>query len=476
MPDKANSYLDVHPEQDEVTGTCFSCILTPPDSFIKPVKFLLDCGLYQETMYAERNKDFSFEPNEYEFVLVTHGHIDHIGRLPLLYQKGFRGKVYCTRLTAEVIAIALKNTLKIFENELKLYKIPPLYTQEDVDMVLENIVTFKVNKLFYVHKYIAVSFIANAHIFGATSVFLKITYPRQESMTYLFTGDYAKQNRLFEVPDVPKFVTENHLTIFQEATYGSTHLEDIEKVFVDNLKEAIAKNKTIVIPLFAFGRFQEVMYLITQLLQEKVIPRSYRISLDGKLAKEYVELFRKYRSCLKKEVQSIFSTKFRWVDDPDDRELIISDYKKRIILASGGMGSFGPIVEYERRLLDKPDVLFHYMGYTAVDSLGTKILNAKNLEAVCIRGNTIYKQADVKISRESSSHAKVEELIEYLYSIKKLDCITLYHGQKEIVQQYQQTLKNLKISKDVLISNSNVTHRYGPYGYIKSIYHATTPV
>lgn len=465
MGQKSNGYLDIRAEHPEVTGSCFDCALTLPD---KTTKFLIDCGLFQENQYNSKNKSFSFKPHEYDFILITHAHADHIGRIPLLYAKGFKGNIHATQMTNEIIPISLRNTCKIFQNDAKIFKQKPLYSLNDVEVACKHLISHQYNRLFQINNNISIAFIGNGHILGAASIFIRISYPGQEDMHFLFSGDYSPKNMLFKIPSIPEFLKEtSHLTVIQESTYGTTSLANVDEVFENNIREAVQKRHDILIPLFALGRFQEAMYKMYTFVKKKIIPDEYLIVLDGKLAKEYCNLYLKHLNLLKKDAQNFYMRRFRFVTDKS-RKNILFDPTPKIVLTTGGMGSFGPVVEYFKYMLPRKDVLIHFLGYTAEKSRGREILTAKPGEAISIQGLRITKNAKVVSTSEFSSHAKLEQLLEFYSPLQKIDCIGINHGQTQTQIAYRDTLLEKNISKDVIIFGDNATYRFGPYGLIKS--------
>ena len=261
-------YNDIMALHKEVTGSCILNNIKFPDGRTK--KFLVDCGLFQETEHSELNSILPFDASSIDFVIVTHNHIDHIGRLPLLVKNGFRGSIYMSKTTAKLLPHALGDSYKVLATRAKLSGMPQLYTQKDVEMTLNQVQPQDYEKNFKIGESIKVTFFMNGHLPGAIIPLVRIHCPSSGEKTYkdinlLFSGDYNSKNMFFDVNPVPSWVREMPLTMVLESTYGDMDSSEIKYVFEDNILNAISKGKDLILPVFSLGRAQEIMYVLRNL-------------------------------------------------------------------------------------------------------------------------------------------------------------------------------------------------------------------
>ena len=209
---KADMYVDIVALHSEVTGSCNICTVRLPDQ--RKLKFIVDCGLFQEEKYQKENYYLPFDPKEIDFALVTHNHIDHIGRIPKLYKDGFEGPTFASTTTSELMTYALNNTAEIFEaalsqNQGKVRRamqdssIPvylsnlmsaPLFDKDDVSYAMDNVYGLEFNRRVKINPNVSVMFAQNGHLLGASSILVTISYPGQRSINLFFSGDLAKTN------------------------------------------------------------------------------------------------------------------------------------------------------------------------------------------------------------------------------------------------------------------------------------------
>lgn len=211
-------YADIMSVHPEVTGSCnfVSVRLTNGERF----NFIVDFGLFQETDYIEQNKKLWFKPYNINFAIVTHAHADHIGRLPFLVKKGYRGCIYTTDDTKTIMAPALYDSARVLKENAKKYKERPLYTESDVKGVLSLVRGCGFNQWYSVNDHVDIMFFGNGHLYGAAMVLVKIKDDRERKIYILFTGDYNNKNLFFDLKSIPQWVYGLPLTIVQESTYG----------------------------------------------------------------------------------------------------------------------------------------------------------------------------------------------------------------------------------------------------------------
>ena len=260
MANRAKITFDLVSLTPEVTGSCLKLKYNIPNE--KPIQILLDKGYYQEAKYSSLNIQKDVDFSDIDYVFLSHNHIDHSGLLPILYKNGCKHKVYCTYQTSKVLPIALNNTVQIMETESKLFKVKPLYSFDDVTKMMSHIVRVNYNEVIRINKNLSVMFIQNSHLYGAASIYISVKAPNQETNNLLYVSDYAEKSPIFKSLKFPSWLYDRKINIIQESTYGATKEKDVENVFRENIKLACKSRKSILLPSFAMGRYQEVMYFI----------------------------------------------------------------------------------------------------------------------------------------------------------------------------------------------------------------------
>ncbi len=478
---KANLYVDCVSLHDEVTGSCIYCTIRFPNG--DKMRFLVDCGLFQEERYNDKNYAFPFDPKEIDFVLVTHNHIDHIGRLPLLYKGGFTGTTYASSITSELMPIALENTANILNagiknNSKKFKKVVenssiPIYLANNALYDLENVATTMnyVKGIEYgvpcnVNDYVTITFLNNGHILGASSILVTIRCFGQEPINLFFTGDYAKENDFFKVPAIPSHIKNMPISVIEEATYGTTSKSKIVHSFRDKVLKAVKNNDTILLLLFSFGRNQEIEYQLKLMQDEGLLPKSIPIFSDGNLSHSYDDFYLKHKNYL--SIEEFQPENLTRVKTYEQRQAVTSHRGCKIILTSSGMGNYGPAQFYLPYYISKEHTTIIFGGYTAPDTLGHKLITT-NVGSEFMHNSLITtKKAKVYATNEFSSHAKKEDLINLLLGFKDLKSVLINHGETDVKHAYVQSVKELVNPKNIGILSSTECIRIGPYGIIKT--------
>ena len=477
---KAQMYLDVLALHKEVTGSCILCTVRFPNG--EKVKFIVDCGLFQEEKYHHLNYSFLFDPSEYDFLLVTHTHIDHIGRIPKLYKEGYNQKTYTSNLAVELMSAALNNTAEILTSSVQKNSrkkaivvdssIPlfdsskPLYEVDDVSLAMQNVIGKEYNQTFKVHEHISVTLLKNGHTLGSSCILVKISYKGQDPIYALFTGDYSPENMFFDVNDIPSYIKQLPITVVTESTYGMTSKKTINHVFDELVLESVKNNETLIITLFAFGRMQEVKYKLLELQKKNLLNKDIKIYCDGKLSFKYDDIFLSHIDKLK--ISNFLPKNIFKINGYEERLNLLSDRNCKIILTTSGMGNYGPAQVYLPYYISRPKCTIIFGGYTAENTLGRKLQEVKDNELFELNGVMTKKRAKVYSINELSSHAKQEDLLDFLKKFQNLKLVLVNHGEEEVKENFAKKIVDDINPKNVAILSPNNYIRVGAHGLIKS--------
>lgn len=459
-------YADIMAFHPEVTGSLNLVVVKYPDG--TTTKFIVDCGLFQEREYSEYNKILPFEPETLDFVLVTHNHIDHTGRLPLLIKNGYNKNIYMTNITECFIKLALNDSYKVLKTTAKRDNDKVLYSEDDVQRTLEKIIGCDYNKTVQIQPNIKATFLSNGHLIGAAMILVQISYPGCEDINILFTGDYNNKNMFFDVLPIPEWIKSLPLTIVQESTYGNMDSDEIVSCYKENILKAINNGKTVVTPVFSLGRAQEMLYEIKTLQQSGKLSKEIPIYFDGKLAIKYTSVYLQNDIGIKEEMKDFMPENLTFVEN-NLRPELLEDENPKIILTTSGMGSYGPAQTYIPEFLAKENALIQFTGYTAEGTLGARLKNTEKGMPVDVSGLLVIKRADVEYTTEYSAHAKANEMIEFLKQFTNIRLILVNHGEIDVKEIFaERILKNIA-TKHVGILGREYFFRIDPYGWVKTM-------
>ncbi len=472
MGNKSRFYAYIEAMHEEVTGSCFSVTVVFPNG--NKLRFIVDCGLYQERDYDELNQKLNINLENISFVLVTHNHVDHTGRLPLLTKKGYTGPFYMSDVTAKIISPALNDSYKVLKERCEFENKPLIYTSANVYDVINQRKPIAFYEKTKINDNVSVTFLKNGHLVGASLILVQISYHdssksiRYDDINLLFTGDYKPENVFFSVKKIPKWIRKLPLTIIQEATYGNIDTKDIEYKFEENIISAAKKQKEIFIPAFSQGRFQEMMLYLKKLQDEQLLSKKIPIFLDGNLAAQYTNLFLRKELELRPDVRDFVPENSGFVSDLQ-RKHILRNSESKIIISTSGMASYGPARTYLPAFITKKNALIHFTGYNAEGTMGRRVLDCKDGEEVMIGGNELTKRADVQNTLEFSGHAKADEMISFLKQFENLKFVLINHGTVEAKKEFSKRVKKEVEPKNVEIINRDYCFCVNAYGFLKKI-------
>lgn len=463
---KSNGYVDIIALHPGVTGSNFLCLVHFP--YGPMVRFAVDCGLFQEQKYRHLNTTFLFEPKKLDFALVTHNHIDHTGRLPLLSKEQFDKKIYMTKPTLELIGLAMDNNCKVLNATAKRKNESPLYSEYNVSRVKRLFEGVEFEQTISVHENIDVTFYKNGHLVGASQILVKVKFEGQEDINLLFTGDYNSKNVFFDVTELPDEVLNSNINLICEATYGNMNSDEVKVCFENNVLKAISEEKTIVTLGFSLGRSQEILYKLKQMQLFGKLSKDVCIYYDGKLSQDYTQKYLKSDLGIKPEMRDFLPANLIYVNKENRPSVLISE-KTKIILTSSGMGTYGPAPLYISKYITTEQALIHFTGYQAEGTLGAALKNTAKGDMVSVAGLQKIKQADVEYTSEWSSHAKADELIQHINKFKSLKSVLFNHGEEIATNALSKKAITQTNAKEVGILGRDYYYRIGPYGIIKTL-------
>lgn len=471
-------YLDVIQLDSEVTGTLILVVVKIDE---KTIKFIVDCGLFQEGKTEEerektdkKNRYLPAKPEEVDFMIITHNHVDHTGRIPYIVKRGFNNKIYMTAVTKSFLSNALYDSAKVMRDTGKRKNEKPLYDADDVPNAMVLTEGYVYNQPIKINENITLTFVPNGHLPGAAMVYVQVHCPGEDDINIKFTGDYNDHNLFYDVPKPRKWMLEAPLTIVTESTYGDKDSNNITPVFNDNVLSALKENKTIVIPVFSLGRAQEILYYIKKMKEEnRELFKDVPIYYDGKLSIRYTGI---YHDLMERDDLPFFKDKkdfipedLVYVTDKNLRKSIVSDEGPKIIITTSGMGSYGPAQMYIRELIKKPNVLVHFTGYCAEGTLGYRMKFTEKGDVVEIGGIKAVKKADVEFTEEFSAHARADTLIKMLQLYKKPQLILVNHGRDESKDVLsERILKEVENVENVGILGRGYGYRINSKGLVKT--------
>lgn len=469
---KSRFHVDIMDIHDKVTGSCHLCVVMYPNG--EKLKFIVDCGLFQgdgtpEETNKLNNKPLPFKVEDIEFGLITHNHIDHTGRSPLLAKNGFRGKIYTTEATCNFLQVALNDSYSVMKSNAKKANTAPMYNEENVAKTVSLCEPCPYDETIEINENIRVNFFENAHLPGAALILVRIACHGEENINLLFTGDYNNKSVFQENVRLPSWVLNLPLTVIQESTYGDTNSEDIELCFDRNLLQAVEQKWTVLVPVISLGRAQQVLYRLRCMQVTGLLDVNIPIYLDGKLTITYTNMFLKGYAGIREDIKNFLPENCTFVDKNLRRTLLGENNSCKIILTSSGMGSHGPASSYIPAYLARQKTLIHFTCYVAEGTVGRMLKDVPNNEIAKLHGKYIVKKAKVEYTSEFSAHAKADEMIKFLKQFSNLRLVLINHGETTVKEVFAKRVFQEVKPKNVGVLNSGNVFRIGSWGLEKTI-------
>lgn len=427
-----------------------------------------ECSFIHGKTADDLNQKLFFNPEDISFCLVTHNHVDHTGRLPLLTKGGFKGNIYMSEDTRVLLPLALNDSQKCLRDIAKRNNAKVLYSETDVEKALNLSRVCLFEKTEQIGEHIKVTYFSNGHLIGAAIILVQISYPEKEDINLLFLGDYHYKNLFLDVVDLPQWVKNLNLIVITESTYGYMDSNKIHKCFAENILRCLYNNGTVVSPVFSLGRAQEILYELRELQNMKELDVNLPIYLDGKLAINYTSLYTNGKLHIKPSMVDFLPRNLTFVDKTT-RDKVLFDRDKKIILTTSGMGNYGPAQLYIPEYIKRKNSMIHFTGYTAPDTLGGKLKSAKEGETVEVGGLVMEKSGMVEYTNEFSAHAKADEIIRFLTEFRNLKLVLVTHGEEQSKDMLASRIVKEVKPKAVGIFDSRYLFRVNAYGVVKTM-------
>ena len=437
----------------EVTGSCHYLR-------VGHTHILVDYGMEQGINFFE-NAGLPVEPATIDHVLLTHAHVDHSGMLPALYAKGFRGQVWMTEATADLCSIMLRDCahIQMQEAEWKNRKArrsagmqveEPLYTMEDADGIIKRIIPCAYNKEVHVCDCLTIRFTDIGHLLGSSSIEVWAT-EGGVTKKLVFSGDIGNVDQpLIKDPAL----TEEADYIIMESTYGDRYHSEERPDYVKELaaiiQETFDRGGNVVIPSFAVGRTQEMLYFLRQIKQSRLIQghEGFEVYVDSPLAVEATGIFHhNIYSCFDEEAMELVKNGINPIAFPGLRLSITSEESKeinfdpepKVILSASGMCEAGRIRHHLKHNLWRPECTILFVGYQAVGTLGRTLVDGA--DEVKLFGEQIEVRADIRKLTGMSGHADKAGLLRWVEGFKnKPEKIFVVHGEDTVCQAFTRCL------------------------------------
>lgn len=431
-------------------------------------KILIDCGLYQggRELDEENREDFGFDPASIDFLLLTHAHLDHCGRIPLLHKRGFRGEIITTAASRELARLVMLDAAHLQEEEARYQSrkkarhghrkaVPPLYSVLDA----LNATEYFGRNAVYDHTLelapgVRATFLDAGHILGSASIFLELE-ENGHKRTVLFSGDLGNSGR----PLLRDPVTSKKPDIVvMETTYGDRQHKalapSVEELYTA-INDSFKHGGNIIIPTFALERAQELLYYLRDGVLQDRIPASTQVFLDSPMAISATEIFSRHPECYDPEIAELFhkgrdpfELKGLHFTRETAESIALNQVTGAVILAGSGMCTGGRVRHHLRHNIWREESSVVFVGYAAVGTLARRIIDGA--KQVRIFGEEIPVHANIYTINGFSAHADQAELFAWHQAIGTPEQTFLVHGDDEVMAHFASRLKNTRVEMPTL--------------------------
>jgi len=424
--------------------------------------YLIDCGAFQGSRAEadKKNRDFGIAADRIESVILTHGHLDHCGLLPLLVKQGYKGNIYATPASRDIASLIMMDSANIQAHDAIYLKSQaqkkgekfdwtPLYSENDAIAAVGQTIGVSYNRPMYMSENVSFEFYDAGHILGSAIADIKIKKGGEE-LNILATGDLGRKGKpIIRNPEIPKSAPDY---IILESTYGDRRhdsTDDAIKKLAEIAKRTVDKKGKILIPSFAIERTQELVYYFHILVDEGIIPE-VPIFVDSPMATNATTIFQVHPECYSEEIKQAFIkhhknpfgfNSLHFTTSVDESKALNEQKGPLIIISADGMCEAGRIQHHLIHNIQDPNTTIMTVGYMAENTLGRRIRNREG--EVKIHGEWFKLKAQVEEINAFSAHADYFEILEWLKSIdtSRLKGIFLVHGEKKAQAFLQKYLK-----------------------------------
>ena len=441
-----------------VTGSCH-CVEA------NGKKLLIDCGL-QQGRDEVSNGEFPFDAGSIDCVLITHAHIDHSGRVPMLLRQGFNGKIITTRLTAALLKVMLQDSAHIQEQEAEWQTrkakrsgkgaVEPLYTVADALATVDRITTCEYRQTVELYPGITAEFVDAGHLLGSACIILTVT-EGAETRKIVFSGDLGNIKQ--PIIRDPSYISGADYVVM-ESTYGDrnhgegwSYTDDLAEIIDDT----ISKGGNVIIPSFAVGRTQELLYFIREIKDLGLVKSNpdFPVYIDSPLAREATEIFTgDLRGYLDEDALELVAdgthmfnfSNLRMTASAEDSKALNADKTPKVIISASGMCDAGRIRHHLKHNLWRPECTVVFVGFQGEGTLGRYLL--EGAKSVKLFGEEIAVKARLVNYNGLSSHADRDHLIEWVkeFTEQKPRHIFVVHGDREVAPYFAKTLTDMGYS------------------------------
>lgn len=428
-------------------------------------KVLVDCGLFQgPKKIRELNWRLFPYAEDIDAIVLTHAHLDHCGYIPKIVKEGFRGKIYCTSATFDLAKIILKDSAKLQEEDAnyankKKYSnhVPalPLYTTEDAEKSFKYFECVDRHHWVEICRGLSFKFLRAGHILGSSLV--QFSYDCERGCrTLTFSGDLGQDRSM--VIKGPDHITQTDVLVM-ESTYGAkTYPKSHIKSSLKNIINDTAKNQgVIMIPAFSVGRTQEILYLISLLEREKLIP-ALEVFLDGPMSADATEVYARHPEDLKLTeianglVSSLKTLRFNTIQTVEQSKNLTKKEGPFIVISSAGMLTGGRIMHHLKNRLPFKQNALVFIGYQAAETKGRLLI--EGMKTIRIHHEEVQVNASIHNLEGMSAHAYSDEILKWIKSMNQPpSTIILNHGEEDSLLALQEKIKVESGVKDVFIAD-----------------------
>lgn len=438
-----------------VTGSCH-CLE------VNGKKILIDCGLQQGRDEHDENA-LDFAPSYIDYVIVTHAHIDHSGRIPLLVKEGFQGQIFATRLTCQLMSVMLRDSAFIQESDAEWQNqkgkragrppVEPLYTVADAEAALQQLFPAEYGQILDLCDGVRIRFRDAGHLLGSSMVEIWAT-EGGVTKKLVFSGDLGNIDQ--PIIRNPEFLDEADYVVM-ESTYGDRNHE-IPESYVESLAQLIddtfARGGNVIIPSFAVGRTQELLYFLREIKHQGLVKSfpSFQVCVDSPLAAEATRIYSgDLRGYLDEEAitvlqggENLFTFPgLTLVQSTDESKALNMDKSSKVIISASGMCDAGRIRHHLKHNLWRPECTVVFVGYQGEGTLGRTLL--EGVKSVKLFGEEIAVHAQIVNFQGLSSHADRNHLLSWIQAIQapKPQHVFVVHGDREVAPFFAKTIQGL---------------------------------